>query len=95
MKGVFLHILGDALGSIIVMISATAYLTIPRICADIVSTTVNPVITSIASTNGTTLSNMSVFTLAAETCVNEMLRYEVKLIDPVLRCSLIFVNCYL
>lgn len=32
MKGVFLHVLGDALGSVVVMVSATVYLVVPKIC---------------------------------------------------------------
>jgi len=37
MKGVFLHVLGDALGSVIVIISAVLYMTIPKVCEETVT----------------------------------------------------------
>ena len=43
MKGVFLHVLGDALGSVVVIISAAIYMIVPKLCPDpehMVTTTV-------------------------------------------------------
>lgn len=36
MKGVFLHVLGDALGSVVVIISAVIYMTVPPVCVETV-----------------------------------------------------------
>ena len=81
MKGVFLHVLGDALGSVVVMISAVIFLLIPKYCDIPVATTTSAYnVTAGDVQNVTMLPNLT-------GCTEEYLKYPtaVYYVDPILR----------
>lgn len=78
MKGVFLHVLGDALGSVVVIISAVIYLAVPKMCQDgaMVAAEVTTAVGSslVAVGNGTEM-----------VCAEEVVPDWVNYVDPTLR----------
>lgn len=78
MKGVFLHVLGDALGSVVVIISAVIYMVVPKICN--IDVNKEAAVTALATT---TVANM---TAAVETvCLNPIPPHWISYVDPILR----------
>lgn len=91
MKGVFLHVLGDALGSVVVIISAVVYLTVPKICRDLVD------MTTTAATDMTTPDTVISNLTANSTVENDIMTacageegmpLWVNYVDPTLRYTL-------
>lgn len=85
MRGVFIHVLGDALGSVVVMISAGLTLIARNYiysCHTDIKVKGEPVYTGISNGTGSLTYN----TTAEKHCMDEQVDAEwVKCIDPVLR----------
>ena len=97
MKGVFLHVLGDALGSVVVIISAVIYMTVPKMCdGNMIS-----VAATTAAPNATTtviMENVTEMVCDSDLVVPQWVQY----VDPILRlaivcncCTLLYTSVYL